>query len=238
MKRMTVSLDEFFEYLIKKWKMIIIGVLIFIVLFVLSAVALGEEIVIPPSEKYLDLKEQESSISSYIENAPLMQMDSTCVQEIIIYLSDISDREALKDHFDSGSIWGGFEYEYYLYYIMDLATWIDGSAAQSAEIVVQHYDEEQCRFMAEFLQEKLSQFDESMKILVGEQHITRDELIAETQSWYENRLNAIEGQLEYAAAGYVIEASIPVAAVTGLLTGGLVSIVVLFAGFLLRKKSE
>ena len=44
--------------------------------------------------------------------------------------------------------------------------------------------------------------------------------------------------MEYAAAGYIIEASIPVAAVTGLLTGGLVSIVVLFVGFLLSKKSE
>lgn len=238
MERMTVSLDEFLKYLLKKWKMVLAFLIVFILLFGASAKMLGKKIVISPSEEYLQLKEQEASISGYIENAPMMKIDSTYVQEIVIYISDISDRDALKNYFDSGNVWEGIEYEHYLYYIMELVTWTDGNAAKSAEIKIQHSEEAQCSLMAEFLSEKIHDFDEEAEVLVGTPYIASDESIADVQSWYKNRLNAIEGQLEYARAGYVIEVNLPVAILTGALVGGFTAIVVAFLLFVLNRKSQ
>lgn len=238
MERYTVSLDDFIKYIIKNWKTLVACMVIAVVLFASSTIAIGKKIVIPPSEEYLELKEQEASLSVYIENAPIMEIDSTCVQEIVLYVSNISDREALKNHFDSGSVWTGFEYSHYLYYIMELITWADGSVAQSAEIIINHSEEKQCAFMAEFLSEKIHEFDENVEVLIGTQHIKNDEYFAEVQSWYKNRLEAIEGQLEYSRAGYTIEASLPVAIATGALVGGFVAIVMLFCGFLFNRKSQ
>ena len=237
-ERMTVSLDDFLKYLIKKWKTMIIFIMVFALLFAASVKTLGEKIIIPPSEEYLKLKEQESSIGGYIENAPMMEIDAMCVPEIVIYLSNISDREALKSHFDSGYIWSGFEYEHYLYYIMELVTWKDANVEESTEIIVRHPKETQCVLMAEFLSEKICEFDKEAEILIGKVHINGDAEIAEAQRWFKERFNAIEGQLEYARAGCTIEASLPVAIMLGALVGGVVGTVALFCGFLLYNKNS
>lgn len=238
MERTTVSLDEFVKFLLKKWKIVLAFLVVFVLLFGASALMLGKKIVISPSEEYLQLKEQEESIREYVEKAPMMKINSTCVQEIVIYISDISNRDALKNYFDSGTVWDGIEYENHLYYIMELVTWTDGNAAKSAEIKIQHSEEAQCNLMAEFLSEKIRDFDGEAEVLVGTPYIASDESIADVQSWYKNRLNAVEGQLDYARAGYVIEVSLPVAIVTGALMGGLTAIVVVFLLFKSGGKSQ
>ena len=238
MDKLTVSLDDYIRYLVKKWKTIIAVVLIFVLLFALSAKILGEKIVIPPSEEYLALKEEEASIGGYIENAPLMKIDSTCVQEIVIYISNISERESLKDYINSGSVWKTYEDEKVFYSFYDLVMWTDGSNLSLAEITIQHYDVEETERMAEFLKGKIREFDEGAEIFLGTPYVAADESIADVQLWYENRKNAIEGQLEYARAGYTIETNLPVAIITGVLTGGLTSVIILLIFFMFRKENK
>ena len=97
MEKFTVSLDEFIKYLMKKWKIVLTVILLVTVSFVFSAAFLGNKITIPPSEEYENLKEQEKSFETYIDNSPLMKIDSTNVYERIIYVSKIVDREPLKN---------------------------------------------------------------------------------------------------------------------------------------------
>ena len=49
--RMTISLEEFLQYLLKKWKLISCVLVICAVLFGVTAVMLGEEIYVPHSEE-------------------------------------------------------------------------------------------------------------------------------------------------------------------------------------------
>lgn len=238
MDKLTVSLDDYIRYLVKKWKTIMAVVLIFVLLFTLSANILGEKIVIPPSEEYLDLKEQEASINAYIENAPLMKIDSTCVQEIVIYVSNVSEREVLKNYINSGSVWENYGDDNIFYSYYDLVMWSDGSDLSLAEIKIQHYDVEETERMAEFLKGKIREFDEGAEIFLGTPYVAADESIADVQLWYQNRKNAIEGQLEYARAGYTIETSLPIAIITGVLTGGLTSVIILLFFFMFRKEGK
>lgn len=236
MDKLTVSLDDYIRYLVKKWKTIIAVVLIFVLLFALSAKILGEKIVIPPSEEYLALKEEAASIGGYIENAPLMKIDSTCVQEIVIYISNISEREELKNYIDAGVVWSDYEKDNAPYYFLDIVTWTDGSDEQSAEIKIQHYEEAECGSMVKYLIKSLQSYDENIEVYTGTLHVSNDESIAEVQIWYKNRMNAIEGQLEHVTSGYTIETSMSIAVIVGALVGALSAMMLLFVGFLLKKE--
>lgn len=237
MERFTVSLDDYIKYIMKKWMIMVGCVLLFVILFALSATMLGKEIVIPPSEEYLELKEQEASFASYIENSPVMKINATSVHESIVYISNISEMNSLKNHIESGTVWAQLNDEMFRQYFSDLVTWYD-NGNQIVEIKIQHHDEQQCGEIARYLSEELRKYDVNLDVLQGDLRVASDESIADVQSWYKNRLDAIEGQLEYARAGYTIEAGLPVAIVTGALVGGLTAIVALFFGFLINHRKS
>ena len=140
MEKFTVSLDEFIKYLMKKWKIVLTVILLVTVSFVFPAAFLGNKITIPPSEEYENLKEQEKSFETYIDNSPLMKIDSTNVHERIVYISKIIDRGSLKKHVEAGRVWDNWDDENFRCYFSDLVTWYD-STSQSAEIKIQHYEE-------------------------------------------------------------------------------------------------
>ena len=238
MDRFTVSLDEYIDYLIKKWKTVVVLVVVFVMVFVLSTKIFGKEIEILPSEEYFSLKDEETSIAGYIENAPLMKIDSTCVQEIVLYVSNISERDAVKDFINSGSVWDEFGDDKIFYSFYDLIIWTDGQESSSAEVKIQHYDVKECGLMAEFLKEKIQSFDKNSKVFIGTPYVAADESIADVQLWYKNRMNAIEGQLEHARAGYIIETSWLTAIITGALTGGFAAGTVLLFEFVFRRHDE
>ena len=72
--------------------------------------------------------------------------------------------------------------------------------------------------------------------MLGDALVSRDETIADVQTWYINRLDDIQGQLEHTAAGYTIEATVPTAIVIGAMAGALLSVVCMFLMFLCSKK--
>lgn len=235
MERFTVSLDDFIKYLMKKWKIVLTVILLVAVSFVFSAAFLGNKITIPPNEDYENLKEQEKSFETYIDNSPLMKIDSTNVYERIIYISEIIDRESLKNYVEAGHVWDDWDDENFRHYFSDLVTWYD-STVQSAEIKIQYYEEEECEKLAKHLVEQLYRYDNELKVLLGDALVSRDETIADVQTWYVNRLNDIQGQLEHTAAGYTIEVTVPTAVVIGAMAGTILSIVCLFLMFLYGKK--
>lgn len=238
MDKPTVSLDDYINYLMKKWKIILIFVLIFVLLFLFSVKVLGKNIVIAPSEEYFALKEEAASIGRYIENAPLMEIDATSVKEIVVYVSNISEKDALKNYINSGSVWNEFGNDKIFYSFYDLVTWTEGPILSVAEIKIQHYDEKECSLMAEFLKEEIQGFDKNAEVLIGTPYVATDESIADVQIWYKNRMNAIEGQMEHARAGYIIEVNYPVAVITGVLTGGLAAVVTLLFSFCFRRNDR
>ena len=74
MERLTVSLDDLAKYVIKKWIILVAFVCTFAALFAISAIVFDEKITIPPSEDYLELKEQEADFEEYIEESPVFKI--------------------------------------------------------------------------------------------------------------------------------------------------------------------
>ena len=237
-KDMTVSLDEFLAFLLKKWIIILGTVVIFVGLFCVSAKMLGEKIVFEPSEKLATLLEEAEFVNSYIENAPFMKINAANVHECTIYLSEISDKSSLANYLDSGHIFDEYEYEFGKYQLVELTTWIETADPSAVEIKVQHYDEESCEFMTNYLVRKIQLFDENLEVFVGTQHVTADRSVTEEQLWYIDRKRAVEGQLEYTRKGYTIEASLPIAAVAGVMFGGITSVCMLFVWFYIEHKKR
>ncbi len=235
MERFTVSLDDFIKYIMKKWKIVLAIILVVTTSFVFSATFLENKITIPPSEDYANLKEQEASFETYIDNSPLMKIDSTNVYERIIYLSNIIDRESLKNYVEAGRVWDNWDDENFRHYFSDLVTWYD-STTQTAEIKIQHYEEEECEKLAKYLVEQLHRYDNELRVLSGDALVSRDETIADVQTWYINRLDDIQGQLEHTGAGYMIEVTVPTAVVIGAMAGTILSLGCLFLLFLYGKK--
>ena len=237
MEQFTVSLDEFTEYLKRKWVVGMLCVILSVIAFVVAAVLLENEIVIPPNEKYDDLKAEEASYEQYIENAPLMKIDPNNVHQRIIYLSNITEKDLLKNFVESGNVWNDWEDEVFRYYFFDHVTWYD-SGIKSAEIKIQYYEEQECQRLAEYLKDKIIEYDNSVSALLGDEHISNDEEIAEVQIWYVNRLDDVQGQLEYTASGYVIETNLSLMIIAGVIAGTLVAITGLFIAFLSTMKKQ
>lgn len=238
MEQFTVSLDDFIEFLKRKWIVVMLCVVISVIVFVISAVLLKKEIVIPPSETFADLKAEEASYEQYIENAPLMKIDPNNVYQRIVYLSNITERDMVKNFVESGNVWNDWEDEAFRCYFDDHVTWYD-SVMKSAEIKIQYYEEENCKRLAEYLAEKITEYDNSIVVLLGDAHISNDEEIANVQIWYMNRLDDVQGQLEHTASGYVMETDLLIMMITGVIAGTLVATTGLFITFLrtFRKKT-
>lgn len=237
MEKFTVSLDELVKFLLKKWKIIIIGIIGFSIFSAVSAVSIGGKIVIPPDENYGELKMEEASFMEYIENSPVMSMDATSIYRSVVYVSDIKERALLKDFVESGAVWNEWEDVNFKTYFDDLVTWHDINES-SAEIEIYHYEENVCSNVSKFLSIHLLNFDTNLKVLQGETHVTSDETIADVQEWYRNRLNAIEGQLEHTAAGYTIEVSVLAAIITGGIFGVFFTVAILFAVFWVQSQKQ
>ena len=92
-KEITVSLEDFIKYLLKKWKSVIFFVGIIMILFVIGAKMFGQKIVVEPSERYVVLQGQKETIEEYIENSPFMEIDPMNIHQCRIYLKNISNRE-------------------------------------------------------------------------------------------------------------------------------------------------
>lgn len=233
-ERMNVSLDDFFCYLIRKWYMIAGSIFVSSIIFCTATIVFGQKIEVPPSEEYLYLKEQEASFQDYIDHSIVMKMDSVNIYERTLFLKNISNKEVLKDFVESGSVWENNKEDIAVQYLTEILSWEEN--IDTVEIRIRHNNEVECGKYAEYLAEQLRHVDDSLEISMGQQRVVVDEAMAKRQTWYINRLNDIQGQLEYTAMGYTIEVSITTALILGVLFGGFFAFVVLFCFFLFDNK--
>lgn len=234
-ERMSVSLDDFIKYLLGKWKYIFVCVMVCMIFSCVSARLSGNKIVIPPDEKYADLKEQEEYFEDYINNSVLMDMNPLNIYEKTIVIDDVSDRDALKGQIDSGEIWKKSDETLPVQYLAELVTWDERTASQAIEIKVQHSEEAECVKLADDLVQQIRAFDHKAEVTVGETRTVIDKSVSDEQMWFVNRLQDIKGQLEYTASGCIIEVSYVVALILGIFLGGLMSFIILFCMFLWKQ---
>lgn len=234
-ERMTVSLDDFLRYLLKKWKLILIMVLFSTAFFLAASVKSGERIEVPASEEYLFLKEQEQSFEEYMEHSVMMQMNPLNIYEITIQAEQLSDWTEMKAYVDSPELWEQWSGETDVRYLSELII-CEESGENRLLVKLRHSEETSCRELAAYVTERLSELDAGAEITSGKMAIIADEAVSDSQMWYQNRLRDITGQLDYAKAGYVIEISKPAAVALGAITGALLAVILLFVRFLLGDK--
>ena len=235
LERMTVSLDDFLKYLMKQWKVIVFFVLLGMAFAVGATALLGTKIEILPSEEYADLKEQEESFEDYMENSIVMQIDPMNVFEKTIFIKNVSDQDALKDYLSSNDLWSQYTQSISSKYLREVVSWEENSESENIELTVCHSDETSCGELSEYIADKIQQYDENAEVRVGTQRVTMDEEISDNQMWAIDRLNDIKGQLEIVSAGCTIEVSRVTAMILGILIGGLLSIILLWAKFLMKE---
>lgn len=237
MDSMSISLDEFVRYLLKKWIIISICMILGVVSSVAGAKICGNEIVIPPSEDYEELKTQETYFENYIAHAILMEMNPLNIYERTIYINEFSDRNELKDFVESELFWKEYGSDISTAYLADLITWQEWETSDCIEVDVWHSEEDGCEELAKYVAKQIQLYDKKAEVLIGQQNVVVDEMVSDQQIWSKQRLQDIKGQLEYTAAGCTIEISSETAIVFGTLCGGFIGLVICFAGFILKKDS-
>ena len=237
-KTMSVSLDEFVKYLLKKWIVIALCIVFCTSAAAVGAKVCGNEFVVPASENYEDLKTQEAYFEEYIANSIVMEMNPLEVYERTIFINHVSDRNTLKDYVESGQIWKNYETEISTSYLVELITWQEWENSGCSELKIQHSEENGCEELSLYIEKEIKQFDENSEVTVGQQRTVIDESISDVQMWYTNRLRDVKGQLEYTASGCVIGVSNAVAAVFGALSGGFIGTVICFSMFFFKMKEQ
>lgn len=234
---MTISLEEFTKYLIKKWKTVLVIVLACTALFVGATKITGEEITVAPSEEYLYYEWESANLEDYLKNSVLMQMNPTTIYERTLFLENISEKELLKDYAASTELWNEIESERNKNYFYELLTWQEDEAG-NVQMILRQVTEEECLKFAEYVKEKLENYDTAVEVTVGEGRIVKDEELQDKQlRWYSN-IDYSKSLLLDAQAGYTIKINVAAAAMTGVLTGAVLSIVILILSFLFRRKKD
>lgn len=231
----TISLEEFAKYFLKRWKLVALFIILCTGLFCGAVKVLGEEISVPHSEEYLYYEQEAAWLEKYLEDAVLMQMNPTAIPEITIYLEDSSDVQLLKDYIHSNEVWDDFESERNKRYFNELIKWNEGD---SVSISLRHVTEEECKVAADYLVGKLQEQDEQLKATVGAlRTVTDEDLQNEQLRWYD-RIEYSKSLLLEAEAGYTIRVNVIAAAATGVATGGVVAVVVLLAMYMIERKRK
>ena len=230
----TISLDEFVKYFLKKWKVAAICIVVFTVAFVAMTKIVGGEISVPHSEEYLYYEKESAWLENYLETSILMQMNPTEIPEVTLFLETDMELKYIKDYVLSKEIWEDFQTDRTKDYLYELLTWQKKDAA----VIVRHVTKEECLETAEYIREKLQKYDVNMQITVGELRVVKDEELQEEQLRWYDRIEYSNSLLLEAEAGYTIEVNVIAAAATGVLTGGMVSLVLVLCMHLTEKKKK
>lgn len=233
---MTISLEEFIKYLLKKWKMMISVILIVTAVFTGSTFFVGNEISVPHSEEYLYYEQEVEYLKSYMEKSILMNLDPTCIYERTLFVRNIADKAILKDYVDSSEIWQKFETERAKTYIWQLVNWKETDTADAVEIKIRHATSEECMECAEYLKLELGKKDASAEIIIGAETVSVDEELAkEHLRWYD-RIEYAESLLLNAQAGYTIEINKMAAVIVGAFAGCVAAIMAALILYIRQEK--
>lgn len=236
-ERITISLEEFLKYMIKKWKMAGVIIVVCALLFAGGAKLAGEEITVPHSEEYLRYEQELAWHESYLEESILMNLDPTCIYQRTLFIRNISDIELLENYAVSSEIWEELETERSKTYISELVSWNENESG-TVELILRHATSEECLETAEYLKEKLVAKDPAAEITIGaEKVVTDEELQEEHLRWY-SRINYMNSLLLDAQAGYTIKVNFMAAVITGILAGGVLTIFVDLILFMIQRKRD
>lgn len=231
----TISLEEFGKYFLKKWKIVALLVFLCTGIFCGATKILGEEISVPHSEEYLYYEQESAWLESYLEESVLMQMNPTDIPEITLYLENSSDIQSLKDYILSKSIWDEIETTRNKRYFYELLTW---NEEENVTISLRHVTEQECREAAEYLKSKILEHDSNINVIVGELRTNTDEELQDEQLRWYDRIDYSKTLLLEAEAGYTIKVNVIAAAATGVLAGGVFSVFLLLVMYMIERKRK
>lgn len=231
---MTISLEDFTKYYIRKWKMVLVIVFVCTALFTGATKITGEEITVPHSEEYLYYEQESAWLEAYLENSVLMKMNPTSIHERTLFLENISQKERLKSYAASLDIWDEIDSEGNKEYFFELLTWQEDETG-NVQLILRQVTEEECLEFAEYLKEKLETYDSTVEVTVGEERIVKDENLQDEQLRWYDRIDYSKSLLLDAQAGYTIRVNVAAAAITGVLAGEILSIIILILSFLFNK---
>lgn len=222
---MTISLEEFIKYLIKKWKRTVVVIIVFAACFFAGAIFLGDEITVPHSEEYLRYEQELAWHESYLKESILMNLNPLSIHERSLFLKNIKDKDLLKNYAVSSEIWEGYDTDWSKKYISELVSWNENQNDNTVELIIRHATEEECLDAAEYLKEKLCEKDPSLELVVGAERIVTDENLQEEHLRWHSRIYYVNSLLLEAQAGYTLNVNKVAALIAGILTGGVVSLI-------------
>lgn len=234
---MTISLEDFAKYCIRKWKIIFLIVFVCTALFAGAAKVMGEEISVPHSEEYLYYEKESAYLEAYLENSVLMQMNPTAIHERILFLDNISDRERLKNYAASTELWDEIESEGDKNYFYELLTWQEDESG-NVQVILRQVTEEECLKFAGYVKDKLESYDPGVQVTVGEARLVKDEDLQDEQLRWHSRIDYSKSLLLESQAGFTIRVNMAAAAITGALMGGILSVVILLVRFWLNRVKD
>ena len=235
-ERMTISLEEFLKYMMKKWKMVLLIIMIVTACFFMGSIFLGEEITVPHSEEYLHYEQELTWHKSYFEDSVLMNLNPLHIYERSIFLRDISDKDILKNYALSSEIWEEYETEWSKEYLYELVNWNEEENA--VELILHHATGEECELTAVYLKEKLLEKDPSLEIVIGAEKIVKDQKLQEEHLRWNSRIDYVNSLLLDAQAGYTLKVSKTVAIVTGGMCGSVLAVCISLISYIFRREQE
>ena len=96
-ENVTINLDDYIRFIIKKWKIALALILGCAVVFAGATKIFGNEITVPHSEEYLYYEKSLKWHEEYLEESTLMSANPTSIYVETILLKNISDADLLKN---------------------------------------------------------------------------------------------------------------------------------------------
>lgn len=233
-----ISFDEFISYYIKKWKTVVLMIVIFSVVFLGGTKLFGGEIVVPHSEEYLYYEKEILWHEEYLKNSVLMSVNPTSIYVETKILENISDIDLLKNYALSVDIWDDFETNYEKKYLPELVDWNENPQTGKVELSVSHISKEESSESIEYLCEKLKIKDKNLYVTNGAGRVRVDEELQDEQnSWYD-KIDYLTDLLEQAEAGFTISVDATAALLCGVLVGGFLSVPMILGMFMIKRKKD
>lgn len=236
--RVTINLEEFLKYLLKKRIVIFGGIVFFSALFGIGAKIIGGEIVVPHSEEYLRYEKELEYHESYLEESVLMNLNPNCIYQRTLFIDNVTEKELLKDYVKSTEIWEELVTERSKTYIKELVLWNEDEITGEIRVVLQHATSEECKTWAEYLKEKIQKFDSAAEIVVGAETIIMNEKLQEEHLRWYSRIDYVKTLLLEAEAGYTLKVNMAAAVVTGAIAGGSLSVLGVLILYIVKDKSN
>ena len=106
-ENITVNLEEYLKFYIKKLKINGIIIIAFIIAFSASTKLFGNVISVPHSEEYLHYEKELEWHKDYLDKSILMNLNPTEIYTRTLFLENVSNQQLMHDYITSLSIWEG-----------------------------------------------------------------------------------------------------------------------------------